>query len=343
MNPREIVILKFGALGDVVRTAYLLPFLHARHPGARITWITSNPAVDLLRFNPYITRLLTPQLGLDSIRSDRFDLALSLDDEREVLTLLQGLHCADIVGARIEGDRVVYCDRSAAWFDMGLLSRHGKTRADELKRLNLREHHAFLGEMLGIDITAPSFFGSPVIAKDFAGRLGSEGLLIGVNCGSGGRWPSKQLSVAKAVDLVGRLVGITAGGKPARVVLLGGQGERALNDAILAGAASDRVSAMGVGLSLLEFAAVIRSCDLMVTSDSLALHLAAGQGVPTVSFFAPTSAAEIGTFGNGIKVVSTSPDYCNYRPDADTSSITVERLVDAVQALLPSIGTGRRD
>ena len=36
----------------------------------------------------------------------------------------------------------------------------------------------------------------------------------------------------------------------------------------------------------------------------------------------------------GEKVASTSPDYCSYRPDADNSSITPERLVEAALRVL---------
>ena len=39
-----ILILKTGALGDVVRTTALVPGLRSAHPDARITWVTA-PAV----------------------------------------------------------------------------------------------------------------------------------------------------------------------------------------------------------------------------------------------------------------------------------------------------------
>ena len=71
-------------------------------------------------------------------------------------------------------------------------------------------------------------------------------------------------------------------------------------------------------------------CDALERpSDSLAMHLAIAQGVPVTAFFAPTSAAEIELYGRGEKVLSTAPDYCSYRPDADNSSLTTERLLAA--------------
>ena len=73
---------------------------------------------------------------------------------------------------------------------------------------------------------------------------------------------------------------------------------------------------------------------MFVTSDSLGMHIAIARGIPVVAFFAPTSAAEIDLFGAGEKVISTAPDYCSYRPDADNSTITAGRLGEAVLRLI---------
>src|SRR5436190_14703942 len=56
----RILILKLGALGDVVRTSYILPGLHERFGhGTHVTWITAPAALPILRFNPYVTELIS--------------------------------------------------------------------------------------------------------------------------------------------------------------------------------------------------------------------------------------------------------------------------------------------
>ncbi len=60
--------------------------------------------------------------------------------------------------------------------------------------------------------------------------------------------------------------------------------------------------------------------------------------MPVLAFFAPTSAAEIELYGRGEKVASTAPDYCSYRPDADTTTVTVDRLAPAALRLLGEAG-----
>jgi heptosyltransferase-2 len=70
------------------------------------------------------------------------------------------------------------------------------------------------------------------------------------------------------------------------------------------------------------------------------MHLAVSQRIPTIAFFAPTSAAEIDSFGLVLKIASTSPDYCSYRPMADNSTITAERIIQAVRMYASNVAAG---
>ena len=113
-------------------------------------------------------------------------------------------------------------------------------------------------------------------------------------------------------------------------LVLGGRDEADRNRAILAELRDANASAHVVDgdtrNSLLEFAGLISLCDLLISSDSMALHMGIALNRKIVSFFAPTSAAEIELYGLGEKVWSTAADYCSYRRDADNSSLTPELL-----------------
>jgi len=347
----EILILKTGALGDVLRTTSILPGLHARYPQARVTWVTAPGAVDLVQGHPQVARTLSlrpddaegaQRLGREL--GSQWDRVISLDDELPLCALATTL--ADptarpgvLSGAwlREDGERA-YTPDVGPWFDMGLLSVHGKARADELKVENTESHAAIYARMLGIELGEPELplgAAAEAFGARFRARHGVDGsrLWIGLNTGSGGRWESKKLSVERTVELARTL----DGGSPQGLgfVLLGGPEERERNEAIGA--------ALGTGLrwvdagtdnGLLDFAAIIDGLDLLITSDSLALHVAVARRVPVLAFFAPTSAAEIELYGRGEKVWSTSADYCSYARDADTSTLTVERLVPPAIELL---------
>ena len=88
---------------------------------------------------------------------------------------------------------------------------------------------------------------------------------------------------------------------------------------------------------MMRLAALVGTLDYLITSDSLALHLAVAKSVPFLAFFAPTSAAEIDVGDFGTKLVSTAPDYASYLANADNRSITSERILDLAARHRPDL------
>ncbi len=347
----EILVIKTAALGDVLRTTSILPGLVKRHPGARITWVTAPIAVDLVRTHPLVHEVIAldarknvdVEACIANLSRRRFERVISLDDEAPLCRLASAMKTTSLHGAFAHPDgTLAYTQDTAAWFEMGLLSVHGKKRADELKVLNQRSQPEIYAAMLGIERGKPELHlpaASVEKARAFAAKhaIDPKTPLVGLNTGAGGRWLSKQLPVERTVALARLLEGQLAG--RVRFLVLGGESEGERNDAILSGIGAGAIDG-GTKNSLFDFAALIELCDVLVTSDSLALHMAVARDVRTVCFFAPTSAAEIELYGLGEKIVSTAPDYCSYKPDADNRSITPERLRDAVMRQLASPTSG---
>jgi heptosyltransferase II len=354
----DILIVKTAALGDVLRTTSILPGLHRVHPGARVTWLTAPGAVDLVRTHPSIARVVaidTQDAGDVAAKTEdlvrtRFARVISLDDELPLCALAARVPADRLSGAflRPDGQRAYTADVSP-WFDMGLLSVHGKARADELKIQNHRSQPEIYAAMLGIEMGKPELHltgAERAFRSAFRARhaLVPGVPLIGLNTGAGGRWVSKQLSPERTVELARLLHARFDGG--VRFLVLGGESESDRNRSIIdglwrAGLAAHTIDA-GVHNPLLQFAALVSLCDLLVTSDSLALHMAIAQDVHCVAFFAPTSAAEIELYGLGEKVQSTAADYCSYKPDADNASITPERLAAAVSRVASALRSSSR-
>lgn len=334
MSEFNILIVKLGSHGDVVRTSYILPGLYAKYGPARIWWLTSGSSFDLLRYNPLIEKLCTAEFSAARLREITFDLVISLDDETSALRHLEGVRFRRLIGAVPGGGEAAYTEDSAPWFDMGLISRFGKEKADDLKKKNGREHNEILAAMLGIEIRTPCFYNSSLIEKRMSRFFRNGFFKIGLNSGAGSRWPSKRLSMAETIRLVDELLSMKVGESETCVYLLGGAEEATRHDEVRRAVQSERLVDTGNDNSLLEFAAIIRHCDYVISSDSLALHLAISQGVRNASFYVPTSAAEIGTFGTGVKILSEADDYCSYKADADNSTITAVRILKAVKGHL---------
>ena len=85
----EILIIKVGAMGDVLRTTSILPGLSGRHPGARVTWVVGHASYDLVRFHPLVGRSVPVDPDAESeleavageLSARAWDRIVSLDDE----------------------------------------------------------------------------------------------------------------------------------------------------------------------------------------------------------------------------------------------------------------------
>jgi heptosyltransferase-2 len=330
----KILIIKLGALGDVVRMSYILKPLHEKYgPDLEITWITLQSAFDLLRFNPYIDLLLVHERLKEpfvraSLKKMHFDLVISWDDEAEALAILSEISYDRLIGAYLSGGKPLYSPESNLWFDMGLISKHGKAVADELKKKNTQTHTQILEAIFDLKVNEPSFFGNAV-AEQRAKRffVKARGRKIGFQLSAGTRWPSKMMRLDEAIPLIKKCLD-----KACDCYLFGGEENRNYNEKIIKAIGQSRLTEAPPA-GILDLAARIKCLDLLVCADTLALHLAIAQSVSSISFFSPTSAAEIDVFGRGVKIASTCPDYCSYCPDADNSSITFSRVWDEIKQL----------
>lgn len=335
MREAKILIIKLGALGDVVRTSYFLPGIRKQFTGnVHITWITKHNAIPLLASNPHINRLTTIEAFTTEEGGPNgrlYDWIISLDDEVEACTILKTLTHRKLTGAYLSDGHVRYTDDAAPWFDMGLVSKFGKEIADRLKVENQLTHDDIFSKILGINACSPEFYNDPSLEAPAINALAENPPhLVGLNLSAGKRWPGKRLHMREAFDLIN---GLQARNRAC--ILIGGEDDSDYLDQIACTTKVAKLKPLPLGI----FAQVVKRLAVLITSDTLALHLAIAQKVPTVSYYAPTSAAEINLFDTGEKVVSTSPDYCSYSPDASNKSITGQRILEAFDRLTSSLAT----
>ena len=337
---KNILIVKYGALGDVVRTSFFAKPLHMlaleKGESVRLYWLTSPGSLALLRFQPFIDVVTT---NASDLREIEFDAIYSLDDEIEVLSQIADLRSKTIIGATLDnGGCIRYCKQSSYWFDMGLLSKFGKEYADAAKRENQQSHSDIFKTVFDVSEVDFTFYNSDVLHTKIhksLQKLANGKVPIGLNAFAGQRWPSKALPDSEFPRLVQELSQLKIHGQGVHVFLVGSGADRLKNQNVLTLLGSPKnVTALNTDSNVLELAAAIRFFKLLVTADSLCVHLATGQQVPTVAFFSATSAAEIENLCFLRKIASLSEDYCNYKPDADNSTITCDRIMHQISGLI---------
>ncbi len=313
----QLLIVKLDAMGDVLRSTALLPPLAEVHPRGAITWITRRESVPLLAGNPYISEVL--ELGPEALvhlQTRRFDRVINLDASKTSAALATMAHGRRKDGFVLDERGVVQPtnDEARAWLEAGLF--------DDIKRMGRSTYQARMAAILGVSDKQHRYvleFDEQEIARARK-HLISIGVdlrrpLIGLNTGAGGRWPLKQWREDGYVDLITRLAR-----RELQLVLLGGPGERERNER-LAAAADVPLFDVGCDNPVRHFAALLGHCDVVVTGDTLAMHLALARQRRTVILFGPTSAAEIDTYGLGEKIVpdmsclSCYKNACDFSPN----------------------------
>src|SRR6185436_155377 len=127
----KLLIAKLGATGDVVRTTTLL----RRFPGS-VTWITAAKNASLLQNIDFNVRCLAWEERSAAVDS-QYDLVINLEDTLDIAEFLGTVRYDQLFGAYAYADRrLSYTEDSRSWFDLSLISRFGRKRADELKFVN---------------------------------------------------------------------------------------------------------------------------------------------------------------------------------------------------------------
>src|SRR5205823_9273686 len=107
----NVLIVKLGATGDVVRTTPLL-----RQLSGSVTWITAAKNGVLLDGLAHNLRYFSWEERSRALDTP-YDLAINLEDTLEVALFLKNLRPAEIFGAYADSsNRLRYTDNSKCWF-----------------------------------------------------------------------------------------------------------------------------------------------------------------------------------------------------------------------------------
>lgn len=334
---KRILILKHAAMGDVLRTTPLLHVLKREYPHSFITWLTDRPSVDLLKHNQLIDRLyLYDTADLTRLSVESFDLLLSLDKEPRTAALAMKINATDKRGIGLSSTGNVYPLNPEAeeYFTLGL--------SDEVKFFqNKRSYQDLVCEAVGFKYQNDPYIleipeSSRLRAKQIYKALGvtEEDVVVGLNTGAGGVFANKNWTRDHYVSLINKI----SGEYNIKFLLLGGEREKELNDYIQS-KSSYRLYHPGA-LPLLDFCGMIQRCGMIITGDTLGMHIAIGLKVKLLVLFGPTCSQEIDLYGLGEKIVSTikcAPCYKQICPETVTCMDMI-RVDDVLKSMVSVLG-----
>lgn len=255
------LILKLGATGDVVRTTPLL-----KHLAGEVSWVTAAKNVPLLTG-------LTPTLRCGAWEErtrfcDRdYDLVINLEDSLDVAQFLSALKFKQLFGAYAVKGGLSYTEDARGWFDLSLISRFGKAKADQLKLANRRTYQDLIFSGLGLQFRGEPYLLPPPAAGDLTGD-------VAIAPKSGHVWPMKNWAYYGELKAALEALGL-------------------------------RVNVLPERPSLVQHLGDVKNHRCLVSGDSLPMHMALGAGTRCVTLFTCTGPWEI--YPYGIQRQITSP------------------------------------
>lgn len=334
----KILIIKLAAIGDVLRTTTLLPALRKKYAQSHITWLTDVGSLPVLMNNQQIDRLLTFDLeSVLRLEVEEFDKLICLDKELRGSCLAEKVSAKEKYGFIFDKvGNIRFINKSAEYnFLLGI--------SDDLKfRKNTKTYPELIYETCELEHDGKNeyIFNLPEETREKASkklkdmRVDLTQPIIGLNTGAGSIFAEKAWTIEGYAKLAEMIEGRGFG----QILLLGGPNEKERNQRI-GELTKAHVFDSGCENTITEFAGIVSCCNLMVTGDTLAMHIAIALKVPILLIIGSTSHTEIELYGRGDMIVADkecAPCYKRKCPKKPTcmEEITPEYVFDKLDKII---------
>lgn len=340
-----MLILRLGAMGDILHALPAVTALRAKHPDWFIGWAVepqwrgllaaedaetrgaAMPVADRLHIVPakeWGRRPLSART-IEQIRHTRRELRGARYD---VCVDLQGAMRSAVLGKWAHPQRLIGEEKPREWAARYLFDEHVPTRgthvieqAIEVTNEVARDELPFMLPWLPV-----SESGERYCDAQLANFSGWPFVILNPGAGWGAkRWPTERYGE------LARLFAERGFG----VVINSGPGEKELADEVNAASGN---AALVVSPGLDELIALTRRASLVIAGDTGPLHLASALGKPVVGIFGPTDPARNGPYGGDFRVLRHPESKRDHRrraePEAGLLTISACEVWKAAMELL---------
>ncbi|HEX8426139.1 glycosyltransferase family 9 protein [Hymenobacter sp.] len=321
---QRILIIKLGAIGDVIRTTPLLRRLRQEYPAAKITWLTLTPAILPQGAIDEILKLDLPSVL--HLQAREFDLLFNLDKDKEACALHDTIRATHKFGYRLHPVGV-------AWPGNDLAQHKFLTGVfDQLSLANQKPYVQEIFELCGFVFRGEQYVFDTHEDKGYNWNALPQGRpRIGLNTGCGDRWTTRLWSDEKWVALITQLQ--QAGYAP---VLLGGIAEDERNQRLHAATGAPYPGTF----PLEQFINLMYQMDGVVTQVTMAMHISIALAKPTILMNNIFNPYEFDLYGRGQLVQPDRECVCFYRGTCKLGTscmedLPAEKVFRAVQESVP--------
>ncbi len=283
----KILIVRFSSVGDIILTSPLLRVLRGAYPHARIDFLVKAEFAELVKFNGHLSAVHELQTNdfaelaavKRKIRTERYDYFLDLHNSirSRYLRFFSGARATRVVNKRAVA-RFMLVKFKKNYY-RGVVPVAGRY-LETVKSLGLED------DGQGLEVVVPEETVSRVRSALDKFQLDRFRMVIGLVPGA--RHATKQWPPERFVETGVQL----ATAEQAKILVFGGKEDADycgdIAQMINAKCNANAAESFAGKLSLLETAAVMDRCQLVVTNDTGLMHLAAARKRKIVAIFGST-------------------------------------------------------
>jgi heptosyltransferase-2 len=313
----DLLIIKLGAIGDVIRTTTLIPKIRKAYPYYKIWWLTLSPEI----VPEIVDKVLDYSVqSIEILKGIEFDMLINLDKDYEACSLAKNINAKFKRGFTIENNVPSPVDIMAGRkYITGLF--------DKFSKVNKKSYPEEIFEICGWMFEGEEY----ILDLDcsYKWNIANNGKkIIGLNTGCGARWVSRLWSDENWISLIKLLQ--NSGFYP---MLLGGRQEHEKNQDY-----SENTGADYLGyFPLKQFISQVNQCDLVVSAVTMGMHIAIGLKKPLILMNNIFNPAEFELYGRGEIVQPDKECQCYFSQKCINKEyfcmehLKPERIFEAIQ------------
>ncbi len=290
----RILIIKLGAIGDVIRTTPILRKLRTLYPNAKITWLTQTPSIlpqkEIEEILPYTFQSVL------YVQQATFDLVFNLDKDKDACALINTIDCKEKFGYRL---------KDGVAFPMNELAEHKYLTGlfDAVSQQNTKSYVQEIFELLGWEFNGEEYVFDNHEDKGYSWPFAGGKIKVGLNTGCGDRWTTRLWPDENWIELIDLLK--KAGYEP---VLLGGEQEDAKNKML-----AEKTGAIYMGyFSLPKFINLMHQMEIIVTQVTMAMHISVALQKKMILMNNIFNPHEFELYGRGEIIAPSKPCECYF-------------------------------
>jgi ADP-heptose:LPS heptosyltransferase len=317
---QNILIIKLGAIGDVIRTTPLLRKIKSVYPDSFIYWLTYAPEILSDEWVDNIVNVSTENLEI--LKAINFDWLINLDKDKLAIALTKSINADKKSGFTLD-----------KWGNASPISNKAEEHKwltgvfNDISRQNKKHYVQEIFEICGFDFDDEEYI-LDVKRDELKWDIDRSKKIIGLNTGCGGRWISRLWPNEYWLELASNLKK-----NGYEVIFLGGEQEHEKNLML-----SEKSGGKYFGhFELNKFISLVDQCDLVVTAVTMAMHIAIGLKKKLVLFNNIFNKNEFYLYNRGIILEPEVKCDCYYTPECphdSMRSIKASRVLEEAVRLL---------